>query len=111
MNGLEANASVPFLNYQYGGMYMYNKISVTLNRVKGDRKQIRANVLANGRMFSILLSVVSDGVYINPMKVYRAYKQTFPKSPIKMRNPMFARVVRVIAADWGKHFRYVSIHH
>lgn len=90
---------------------MYNKISVTLNRVKGDRKQIRANVLANGRMFFILLSVVNDGVYINPIKVYRAYKQTFPKSPIKMRNPMFARVVRVIAADWGKHFRYVSIHH
>jgi len=111
MHRPEANAPGPFLNYQYGGMYMYNKISVTLNRVKGDRKQIRASVLANGRMFSILLSVVSDGVYINPMKEYRAYEQTCPNPHSKIRNPMLARIVRAIAADWGKYFRYVSIQH
>lgn len=92
-------------------MHMCNKVSVILNRVKGDRKQIKANVLANGRMFSIMLSVASDGVYINPMKVFRAYKQTYPKSPIKIHNPMFSRVARVIVADWGKRFRYVPIHH
>ncbi|MBN8658180.1 MAG: hypothetical protein J0M11_20775 [Anaerolineae bacterium] len=90
---------------------MYKKISITLNRVKGDTKQIRANVFANGKMFTIPLSVVSSGVYINPMKVYRAYKQAYPRSVIKMHNPMFGRIVRAIATDWGKHFRYVSIHH
>lgn len=90
---------------------MCNKISITLNRVKGDTKQIRANIFANGKMFTILLSVVCGGVYINPMKVYRAYKLAYPKSPIKMKNPMFSRVVRAITADWRKRFRYVSIHH
>lgn len=90
---------------------MYSKISFTLNRVRGDTKQIRANVFVNGKMFTIPLSVVSGGVYINPMKVYRAYKQAYPRSVIKMRNPIFVRIVRAIATDWGKHFRYVSIHH
>ena len=85
-----------------------NNVNYSYVEIDGARTPIKqpSNELKLGG-----LNVVSDGVYINPMKVYRAYKQTFPKSPIKMRNPMFARIVRAIAADWGKYFRYVSIHH
>jgi hypothetical protein len=85
---------------------MGNKIhSLTLSRVQGNTKRIDANIkLEDGNKFVVEMPLVGGDVYINPMKVFRAYKKSFPHTRTTMKNRLFKSVVRGVVCAWKERF-------